>query len=80
MRTDLASDFPCPEPGQVGVVEVVGGPRLGLGQVRVEVEARDVVEQQLPHRHREVVVTVNKRRDGLCETNQEFYIRMTSAN
>jgi hypothetical protein len=25
-------------------------------------------------------VTVNKRRDGLCETNQEFYIRMTSAN
>ena len=58
-RPELTSHLPSPHPGQVDVVGPVGGPRLHLGQVAVEIEQADVVPEQLAQTHREIIVAVD---------------------
>ena len=47
------------EPGEIGVVVRVGGPRLHGRQVRVEVQGGDVILEQLSDSEREIVMPEN---------------------
>ena len=55
-RTCLSPNFPLAHSGEVGVTHLVGGERLDLREVRVEIQPPEVILQQIPNSQREIIM------------------------